>query len=236
MELKKILGLNKGSVVSIVGAGGKTTFLFTLAEELRKKHKVLLTTTTKIYLPEKKLYDYLSIGTIDSLSQENQNGIYVFGSNINEDKKIIGVKPQFKHLLPYFDYILIEADGAKQKCIKGWNSTEPVISKDTTITVGIVSIDAVGKRINKENVHRVEEFIKITNSIEDELIKIKHLIALILHKNGLFNKARGKKILFINKVESEEEKKLAKAIVHELRDHLDQIIIGSLKQEWAVIN
>lgn len=236
MELKKILGLNKGSVVSIVGAGGKTTFLFTLAEELRKKHKVLLTTTTKIYLPEKKLYDYLSIGTIDSLSQENQNGIYVFGSNINEDKKIIGVKPQFKHLLPYFDYILIEADGAKQKCIKGWNSTEPVISKDTTITVGIVSIDAVGKRINKENVHRVEEFIKITNSIEDELIKIKHLIALILHKNGLFNKARGKKILFINKVESEEEKKLAKAMVHELKDHLDQIIIGSLKQEWAVIN
>ena len=62
MKITDILNIDKNSIVSIVGAGGKTSLMFQLAEELREKSRVLVTTTTKIYVPEKGQYDYLIVG------------------------------------------------------------------------------------------------------------------------------------------------------------------------------
>ena len=50
-------------VVSIVGAGGKTTLMFSLARLLGSKNKVLVTTTTTIYVPNPCQYDFIAIGS-----------------------------------------------------------------------------------------------------------------------------------------------------------------------------
>ncbi len=52
-------GIEKNSVTGITGSGGKTSMMFLLAEELSKKGRVLVTTSTKIYEPFKKQYEYL---------------------------------------------------------------------------------------------------------------------------------------------------------------------------------
>ncbi len=45
----------KARTISVVGAGGKTTLIYRLAEELKEKgFRVLITTTTKMYVPEKR--------------------------------------------------------------------------------------------------------------------------------------------------------------------------------------
>ena len=49
MRLSDYIGLEEKDVISFVGAGGKTTMMFKLAEELGRNSKVLVTTTTKIY-------------------------------------------------------------------------------------------------------------------------------------------------------------------------------------------
>ena len=50
MLLPDALGVTRGEMVSLIGAGGKTTTLFRLAKELRDQGcKVMVTTTTKIY-------------------------------------------------------------------------------------------------------------------------------------------------------------------------------------------
>ena len=50
--------------ICAVGAGGKTSLLYELAEEYRQEGKrVLLTTTTKMYLPEKD-------GVLDGTAKE----------------------------------------------------------------------------------------------------------------------------------------------------------------------
>ncbi|HID0823801.1 TPA: selenium cofactor biosynthesis protein YqeC, partial [Clostridium botulinum] len=48
MFISDILNLKKRSIISIVGAGGKTSLMLNLSEELRPYNKVLSTTTTKI--------------------------------------------------------------------------------------------------------------------------------------------------------------------------------------------
>ncbi|MGL5542642.1 MAG: hypothetical protein ACRDB2_04840, partial [Fusobacteriaceae bacterium] len=56
-EVEKIFGIVRGDVVSFTGGGGKTSLIFLLAEELSRKGRVLITTTTKIYIPSEEEYE-----------------------------------------------------------------------------------------------------------------------------------------------------------------------------------
>lgn len=244
MSLKDLLNLKKGDVISIVGAGGKTTFMYSLAEELRGENRVLVTTTTKIYMPSKKYYDFITINesNFNKYNYEKTNGIYLYGSFLNEENKIIGLDTELLGAqLPYFDYILVEADGSKRKSIKGWKDDEPVIIKNTNKTIGILSIDALGKKVNIENIHRLYEFKSITNSKENEIVTEKHVTSLVFHNKGLFKDARGEKILFINKVDTDSELILAQKLVNSILEsndnYIDKILIGSLKsKQYELVN
>jgi probable selenium-dependent hydroxylase accessory protein YqeC len=123
MKVNDLLDLNRGSIISLVGAGGKTSLMYLLAEELRCESKVLITTTTKIYMPEKEGYDYIAIGkkNFESLKHSKNKGIYLYGSSVNKENKIIGPTVlELDEESSYFHYIFVEADGAKGKAIKGW--------------------------------------------------------------------------------------------------------------------
>ncbi|MGH4117275.1 selenium cofactor biosynthesis protein YqeC [Clostridium sp.] len=238
MKLSNYLGLVKSDIISIVGAGGKTTMMFKLGGELRGLNKVLVTTTTKIYLPLEDKYDFICTdsGMLSKYAHMQENGIYILGSGVNGENKILGLaESELDELVPYFDYILIEADGAKKKCLKGWNETEPIIFKRTTKTVGIIDIKALGMVINENNVHRSEIFCELTGAKQGETVKIEHLLKIIINPLGLFKAALGEKILYINKVESANDLILAKALVNETNikgeNPIDQILIGSLKTD-----
>lgn len=238
MKLSKLLGLKQKDIISIVGAGGKTSLMLYLAGELRNYHKVLVTTTTKIYLPEKKQYDYLNLLAESSNLNiyNNSNGIYVLGNKINKENKIEGISREFlKRKEAYFHYILIEADGSKRKPIKGWNEDEPVIYENTTKTIGVLDIQVIGKTVNEGLVHRMDRFTELTSLEENEIITAAHLKKLVLKEKGLFKNAAGERILFINKAEKEEDfinaKTLSELIFLESSDYIDKIIIGSIKNK-----
>lgn len=245
MKLCSLLGLSRGDMISIVGAGGKTTLMFTLAEELRKNYKCLVTTTTKIFMPDRKYYDFSAIGidNFQKIKECCENGIYIFGSSINEEKKLVGISTEILDKeFPHFDFVLIEADGSKRKPVKGWNDNEPVISSRSNKTIGVVSIEAIGKEINDSNVHRVKEFMKITGTEENGVIQIEDIVRLIFHPMGLFKNSSGERILFVNKVENKEHGFLVEELMHYINNRnkteklIDKIIIGSLKnKEYSIV-
>ena len=55
--LKKLLEIKEKDIITVVGAGGKTSLITYLTKEFSSDYKVLLTTTTKIYLPKKSDYN-----------------------------------------------------------------------------------------------------------------------------------------------------------------------------------
>ncbi|GAA0121812.1 selenium cofactor biosynthesis protein YqeC [Clostridium faecium] len=212
--------------------------MFTLAEELRASNKVLVTTTTKIYAPEKSTYDFICIGeeNCSIYDDHNENGIYVYGSFINEKDKLIGFNKEFLDTkFEYFHYSIIEADGSKRKPIKGWQENEPVICKNTTKTIGILDITSIGKIINEVNVHRIDHFTNISSGKLGEKISIPMICSLITHPLGLFKDSKGEKILFINKVENQHTSILANELIKHLSSKpnlfIDKIVIGSLKEK-----
>ncbi|MCB2289945.1 putative selenium-dependent hydroxylase accessory protein YqeC [Clostridium sp. CS001] len=236
MNLSDYIELDKKDIISIVGAGGKTTMMFKLANELRLSSKILVTTTTKIYLPPKDSYDFICTDgeMIDKYKAMKENGIYVLGSGVNEEDKVLGVsEKQLEELAPYFDYILIEADGSKKKQLKGWNEFEPVVYCKTTKTVGIVDIQSLGMLVNEDKVHRSKIFCEITGARQGDVVKIEHLTKLIMHPQGLFKSAQGEKILYINKAEEAEQLVLAKSLASKINlsnnKIVHRVVIGSLK-------
>jgi len=243
MMLSDYIKLNKSDIISFVGAGGKTTMMFKLAEEIRQNNKVLVTTTTKIYIPLDDKYEFICTDSkeLSSFIAKKENGIYIIGLGVNSENKILGLScKQLDELAPHFGYVLIEADGSKKKQLKGWNEFEPVIYDKTTKTVGIIDIQSVGMVINEQSVHRSEIFCEITGAKEGDTVKLEYLLKLIVHPKGMFKAAQGEKILYINKVEEPNDLILARSLVDEInlnpKKLIDKVFIGSLKTDVYINN
>lgn len=211
--IKKLgIDLSKKECICIVGAGGKTSAMYTMSKELKKADKtIVVTTTTKIYNPDKKNYDILFIDdnyqkTVQFVNNIQKNGVYLIASGLTEDSKLKGLTKQLVCEIVNsnnIDIVLIEADGAKGKPIKAPNIKEPVIPYCTTTVIGVIGLDSIGKIADDTTVHRLEEFFEITGCRYGDIINIQHLISLIKHECGVFKSClpNMKKVLLLNKAD-----------------------------------
>ncbi|HDF2961271.1 TPA: putative selenium-dependent hydroxylase accessory protein YqeC, partial [Clostridioides difficile] len=185
MELSNII--EKNEIITVVGAGGKTSFINYFANFYRDKLKVLLTTTTKIYVPND--YDNIIITIDGTVIPSICHGITVCGSYINNENKLVSIDSSIlDEIVDQFDLVLIEGDGSKRKKLKGWNAKEPVVYHKTTKTIGILDITSFGMNINEENIHRVEIFKKIANLDTSSInssstVSIENLKNIVLNPN-----------------------------------------------------
>lgn len=122
MQLSRALQVGKGDVISLVGAGGKTTTMFHLATELASDGwKVVSTTTTMIWHEDRCGFTVLETETdrlIDQVSSAlTEHSSITVASGLDEAKgKLIGIDPSIVGglvALPQVDVVIVEADGAK---------------------------------------------------------------------------------------------------------------------------
>lgn len=220
-----MIKLDKTEIITVVGAGGKTSLINYIANKYKDRVKILLTTTTKIYVPSKDLYKYIyMLDENKKIDIHTDLGIIVIGKSINEEKKIIGLDfKDLKYFTPKFDLTLIEGDGSKRKKLKGWNDKEPVVYPKSTKTIGILDITSYNMEISDENIHRLEELRKITNI--NNKVEINNLVDIVLNKNGLFKNACGQKVLLINKIKSSYDKNIAEQLINEINKYKHDLMI-----------
>lgn len=233
MMLFKELGLdlNKEEIISFVGGGGKTTSIMTLAHELKNQGlKVLITTTTMIYEPMEDEGDNFFLGEIPVDFKLKNSSITILGDRIREGKLVGNTKEQIDSIRDrkIFDYILVEADGARRKPIKAPEDYEPVIPNSTTMTVGLIGIDALGQQLDENIAHRVDKLKEVLNVEENHIIEIKDMVNLALHPQGIFKSGQGRKVFFINKVMGDKNIQNGLIIKENLRDKDIQVIIGDV--------
>ncbi len=163
------LHLPQRGVISLVGAGGKTSLMFCLAKEIAGSGKtVLTTTTTKIFMPEPEQSCVTIVeNSVENLLKESKPflGRYAHLSAGREQDpttgKLKGFDPgQIGQIWKagLFDWIIVEADGARRKPIKATASHEPVVPNVTTHLILVTGLDSVGKKLNDSNVHRADIF------------------------------------------------------------------------------
>lgn len=228
--LLSILGINSGDKTAIIGCGGKTSLMYALAEESRK-NSVLITTTTRILPPPVYTYDFV----MDGEAKDIKNGIYLLYGGEKDGKLFAPPIEKLLRVQSFFDYVFIEADGSKIRPLKGWADYEPVIPCFVTTTTAVATLSPIGEPLSEENAHRLPIFCELTGALPGEAVTPAHIAAMISNPRGMLQKAAGKKVLFINRVESEEDRKHALEVFSLLPkaflQSLSRVVIGSLRQK-----
>lgn len=160
------IDLHNSAKIAVVGGGGKTTTIETLAKEyVSFHHRVIVTPTTKINIPSYGSF----IWSMKEDVIEKIGGIITVGQPVG-GLKLSAVPPDFYNKLAGLSpVILMEADGSKGLPIKAPSDWEPVIPMDATIVIGVVGIDCLNKSI-KDICHRPKQVAALLNkSLEDNI-------------------------------------------------------------------
>lgn len=230
-----IFNIIKNDVITITGAGGKTSLLYFLAKELSKSGKVLITTTTKIYFPSEEKYETLIVGN-NNFSGKNKN-ITIAGSKMEDGKLHSLSYEEIKNLKKNYDFILIEGDGAKNKLLKEWNNYEPCIPDFSTKIIGVINMDILDLTLSEKNIHRFEILKeKFPDDINKKITSTflqKYILSAEYFKNSDVN---SEKYLFFNGIDGENHlNKFQEAlrIIYKLyrNNFLPKIFMGSLKKK-----
>jgi probable selenium-dependent hydroxylase accessory protein YqeC len=245
--LKEALGIRPKEVVSLVGAGGKTTLMFALARELTQKGKTVITsTTTKIFPPSQSETACVFVSRDEDelvefiLNNAGTKECITIGSELLvESRKLRGVSPFLVSRvigLNSVDYVIIEADGASQRPLKAPNPEyEPVIPSCTAMVIPVVGIDALGRKLSEEHVFRSEIASQLTGVPLGEFVTAETIARLILHPSGLATRspAEARIIPFINKVDLTPDLTEARGLAHEIlageHPRVDRVVLGQAR-------
>ncbi|MBQ3404873.1 MAG: putative selenium-dependent hydroxylase accessory protein YqeC, partial [Oscillospiraceae bacterium] len=188
----------RSGINSIIGSGGKTTLISTLAEEL-KGHRRIICTTTRIF-PSEGIALYHGNSTDELAGLLDREGCICAGVPA-EKGKLAAPSIPLAELAGLADYILVEADGSKHLPAKAHLEYEPVIPEGNTKTIQVFGASAFGRRID-EAAHRYERYAFLAGTAADALIG-PETAATVINAEKLCD------AVFINQVDSDESAALA---------------------------
>ena len=170
LNISDFFEIQKG-ITALIGGGGKTSTMYALAEELRKKGSVIVCTSTHILCPPQ--YNYLP-----RLTAKLSFGEVVSTGRMDGNKLTIP-EQSFAELIQLSDYVLVEADGSRQLPLKAHASHEPVIPVESNKVLAVIGIDGLGKPI-REVAHRPALYASIVHADVNDLVTMRMIRDVVL--------------------------------------------------------
>jgi probable selenium-dependent hydroxylase accessory protein YqeC len=193
--LSDLIDLPTSPLIAIVGAGGKTTTMYTLASELAQRGKhIITTTTTQIFYPEPGETDTLIVASeTDTLLEtieeawQHYHRVTVAGTVLRTEK-LAGLRPEQPNELLVksgADVVIVEADGARHRMIKAPAEHEPVIPLQTKVALLLMSAEAINQPLSDRIAHRAELVAKVTGIQMGDVLSPDVIARLIVSEQGL---------------------------------------------------
>lgn len=179
MALLEALGLGdeRIRVVSIVGAGGKTTCLRRLQSEC-KKLEIPAAAGTTTHLQYERNESFLNRPDMDAAWEIlEKTGTLWMGEPVSGWKCKSLPEDFYRELLADGICLLLEADGAKERPVKAPREGEPVLLPETGLVLCVYGLDAVGQEI-KDVCCRVEQVCALLDKQETESLTASDLAKL----------------------------------------------------------
>lgn len=249
MQLANSLRISSKTIMAFIGAGGKTSAMFRLADDLSSRgQRVITTTTTRMgitqtgtnqiplrYVPSPDFFSKVRTAL-------DQNGRVHIVGDAPEEGKVGGVPPTFIDELATLedvDTVLYEADGARGLPFKAPAVHEPVISNSTTAVVQVVGISIVGSTLDNTHVHRAEIAALLAGTRIGEMIMPIHVARVIAHADGgMKNIPQGARIItLINQVETNAQLEIARVLAQLILDSeaVEAVAIGAVRHSTRPI-
>lgn len=189
-----LLDLPPHPLISIVGAGGKTTTMYTLAREMAERgQRVITTTTTNIFYPEKDQTDAFVMAAQPSTLLHIVQTIparyrrITAVSHVTEAGKLAGLQPDQPYdLLTKTDAaaVIIEADGARGRLIKAPAAHEPVISLQSNVVLIMMSAATINQPLSEAIAHRPERIAALLGITQGDMLTPERVERLVTSEQG----------------------------------------------------
>lgn len=179
-RLTEFLQVKKNDVISFAGAGGKTTTIFALAQELKDTadYKILVTTTTKM-MREKEAITVEDEAFIKEQLQTKR--LVIAGTDLGRKMGCFAMD-FLQRIVLLSDITLIEADGAQRRLFKMPRSYEPVYLPCTTKIVYLAGMMALGQKI--EDLSRSDIMADFLHKQPAEKLTAEDMVKILQSEQG----------------------------------------------------
>jgi probable selenium-dependent hydroxylase accessory protein YqeC len=243
--LCELIDLPAHPLIAIVGAGGKTTTMYTLADGLAQHGKrVITTTTTQIFYPKPGETDTLIVAsetpallkTIDE-SWQRYHRITIAGTVLRTDK-LGGLQPEQTYELltkSGADAVIVEADGARNRMIKAPAEHEPVIPLQTNIVLPMMSVEAINQPLSDRIAHRPEQVATVTGMKMGDVLSPAMIAKLMTSEQGALKHVPGTAAVYllithVSKTQKETLHELVSLVRHSTR--ITGVLSSERPGEW----
>lgn len=175
-----------GRLISVIGSGGKTTFLRYLSARL--PGTVILTTSTHIRsFPDIPLVDVVGKSREQALDELRSalacSRVVCLGRSV-PDGKLASPSDvlSFEALLAEAGHVLVEADGARGLPLKAHRPFEPVVPDCSDLTVCLAGASGIGKPVSIA-CHCPDLFASLAGITPDRIVAPEHIAAVLNREN-----------------------------------------------------
>ncbi len=258
ISLRHALLLENGGVITIVGAGGKTSLMFQLAKVLSSAgDTVLTTTTTKISEPHADQSPCTIVSeNVSAIIREATRRIpehlHITAAHARSRSqdipqgKLIGFMPGDIDRLwqsGLFRWIIVEADGAAGRPLKVPSTHEPVIPACSDWVIGVVGLSACGNPLTDKWVFRLKLVSTLTGLRPGETITDAAIATTLCHDSGILKGSPlgAKRIAFLNQADTPERIAAGRRIIAHMADwnqtcRYQQVVLGQLLFDPLVVD
>ena len=205
-----------GMIWSVIGGGGKTTLLRSLADELVAEGKTVILATTTHFLPFSGIDTVVSADEFEVARQLKAQRVICVGTPAHEARNAGKLAPSRiapHDLASLADFVLVEADGSRHMSVKAHSNREPVIPDGSNLTITVIGASAFGKPV-AQTVHREEIFCENSGCEQNDVVTPE-----LLARHLATETRRGAidpNLVIVNQVESPETIEAAHALYDEL--------------------
>jgi len=226
MELVDALAAE--GLVCVVGAGGKKSTLWRLADRL---DRAAVTATVRIPVFDQQV-SRVAV-TPDPVAALDANEEWPLGLvPERESDRYLGYETATVGLLAdagVADSVLVKADGARTREFKAPDDSEPRIPATTATVLQLVSAHVVGKPLTDEYVHRVDRVAALTGLSPGAEIRPEHVADVLTSPDGGLKAVPdgATVVAVINKVDDDRDETTARRIASEILDRggVDRVVL-----------
>ncbi|GMV84623.1 MAG: hypothetical protein AMXMBFR80_04810 [Dehalococcoidia bacterium] len=191
MDLFEAFGLGSGAIVAVVGGGGKTSLVYSLANEAAARGLAGAVTTTARFTRPRGVEMPACVRTseaefVSAFARALRPGeARTFISAEIDAGRMMGFPPEVVAALPPGDYVLaIEADGSARRPFKAPAAHEPAIPANATDVVVCVGLAVLGRPLSDTWVHRPGVVSDLTSVATGAPVTADVIVDTLLHAEG----------------------------------------------------
>jgi probable selenium-dependent hydroxylase accessory protein YqeC len=238
-QLSTFLDIKPPQCVSVMGAGGKSTLMNRLADELIVLGRtVVLSSTTNYHRPKTLQSDQILLTRdapdwLDRVSAlaRRWNRLLILHHDLGEAMvKGIDVNAVRRLHEGIPDAIIIvKTDGSRKRWFKAPNQSEPVIPPWSQLIITVVNCEILGQPLTEALVHRPERVAELTGLHLGDPITPQAVGTVLTHPDTYAAKipSGARRVIYISHVHSPESVARAEAIAACLdRTSLETVVAG----------